>query len=193
MQVILATSSRYRQNAFTFLGIPFMAKPSRIDESAVSRTDPKKLVRTLAKSKAETVARNHAQAIVIGLDSVGFFRGAILEKPKSRQEAFDRLRQLSGKMHEFYTGVYMINTATGQSIYRMVATKVVLRKLTRFDIKKYLDQSDNYRSMAVGFSALDHYSASFIAKLAGSSNNLIHGIPLEVIPELLEKVGYTVQ
>jgi len=31
------------------------------------------------------------------MDSVGYFNGKILEKPKSREEGFERLKSLSGK------------------------------------------------------------------------------------------------
>lgn len=192
MKIILATTSKYRIAAFRFLKIPFEVQGSNIDESMVNRKNPHHLVKELAKLKAEAVAPKYLRAIVLGFDSVGYFNGEILEKPKSREEAFERLKELSNKMHEFFTGVYAINTVSKRAISSVVVTKVTIRRLTDDDINIYLDTSDNYKSMAVGFSALDHYSVSYVTKLVGSANNLIHGIPLEMIPEMLTKLGFCV-
>ena len=83
LKVVLATSSPYRQEAFEFLGIDFEIEGSKVDESQVERADPQELVKQLSKLKAETVASKYPEAVVIGMDSVGYFNGQILEKPKS--------------------------------------------------------------------------------------------------------------
>jgi len=83
-KIILATTSPYRKEAFGFLGIDFEVEGSEIDESQVPRNNPEELVKQLSKLKAEAVAKNRPDAIVIGMDSVGYFNGKILEKPKSK-------------------------------------------------------------------------------------------------------------
>jgi len=87
MKIILATTSPYRRETFGYLGIPFEAEGSNVDESQLERKNPEELVKNLSKLKAEAVAKNHSDAIVIGMDSVTFFNGQILEKPKSREDA----------------------------------------------------------------------------------------------------------
>ncbi len=82
VKIILATTSPYRKEAFGFLGIDFETEGSKVDESKVERNNPKELVKQLSKLKAEAIAKNHPDAIVIGMDSVGYFNGKILEKPK---------------------------------------------------------------------------------------------------------------
>lgn len=191
-KIILATTSPYRKEAFGFLGINFETEGSKIDESQVKRTNPEELVKQLSQLKAEAVAKNHPDAIVIGMDSVGYFNGKILEKPKSREEGSQRLKSLSGNNFSFYTGIYIINTALGKAISRIVKTEISMRKISDKEIDKYLDEDPDYNTyaFALGFDPLKHSSSTFVQKIEGSYNNLLRGIPLEVIIEMLSVVGY---
>lgn len=189
-KIILATTSPYRREAFGYLGIGFEAIGSGVDESQVERATPEELVRKLSKLKAEAVAKNHHEAIVIGMDSVGYFDGQILEKPKSKEEAFNRLRELSGNKYDFYTGIHMINTFTKKEVVKIVKSEVFIRELSDSEINKYLGQDPNYNTYAHGYDPLKNISSSFISKLNGSYNNVLRGIPLEVLPEMLSEAGY---
>ena len=191
-KIILATTSPYRREVFGYLGMPFEAKGSKIDESQAERKDPEDLVKTLSRLKAEAVAQNHSESIVIGMDSVECSNGKILEKPKSKQEAFERLKNLSGNKFEFYTGIYIINTSTQATISKIVKSELFMRELSEMEINQYLEQDPHYNTYALGFDPLKNISSSFIAKLVGSYNNVLRGIPLEVIPDMLSEVGYKI-
>ena len=190
IKIILATTSPYRREVFGYLGINFETEGSKLDESQIERNNPEELVKQLSKLKAEAVAKNYSEAIVIGMDSVSYFNGQILEKPKSREEAFQRLKNLSGGKYDFYTGVYMVNTSTQKEITKVVKTEVFIRELSDSEIDKYLDQDPNFRTYGLGYDPLKHISSSFIIKLVGSYNNVLRGIPLEVLPKMLSEVGY---
>jgi len=189
-KIILATTSPYRREAFTFLKIDFEAVGSNIDESVIDRNNPEELVKQLSKLKAEAVAKNHPDAIVIGMDSVGYFNGKIFEKPKSKEEQFNRLKNLSGNNFQFLTGIYIINNILGKTASEVIKTDVSLRKISDEEINNYLDEDPTFNTYAHGFDTLGHISSSFVRKINGSYNNLLRGIPLEVIKELLNEVGY---
>jgi len=190
VKIILATASPYRQEAFKFLGLDFIAEASKVDEYTDSRPkDPDNLVKYLAKLKAGAVAKNHSEGIVVGFDSIGYFEDSILEKPKSREEGFARLQMISGKNFQFCTGVHVINVPDGQTFSRVVKTEVSMRELSDNEINKYLDQDPNFNTYALGFDPLGHYSSTFISNIEGSYNNLLRGIPLEVIVEMLSSAG----
>jgi MAF protein len=189
-KIILATASLRRKTAFTFLGIPFEAEDSKIDESQEKRDNPEELVKKLSRSKAEAVARNHQDAIVIGMDSVGWFNNQILEKIQSKEEAFQRLKSLSGDSLQFYTGVFMINTVSNESLSRVVKTEVFLREIPEMEINEYLDEGQDFQNYALGYDPLEHSSSAFIKRIEGSYNNLTRGIPLEEIVEMLCEIGY---
>ncbi|MBU4369810.1 septum formation protein Maf [Patescibacteria group bacterium] len=189
-KIVLATKSPYRRETFGYLGIPFEAEGSNVDESQLERDNPEKLIKELAKLKAEAVAKNHSDAIVIGMDSVTYFDGRILEKPKSREEDFKRLKAFSGDNHQFYTGIHMINTASAKTLSRVVKTDVFMRELSEEEINKYLDEDPNFNTYALGYDPIKHCSASFVKKIEGSYYNLLGGIPLETIIEMLKEIGY---
>jgi len=189
-KIILATTSPYRREVFGYLGIDFKVEGSNVDESQVERNNPEELVKQLSKLKAEAVANNHPDAIVIGMDSVTYFNGQILEKPKSKEEDFQRLKALSGNNHQFYTGLYMVNTATNKTISRVVKTEVFMRNLSEGEINKYLEEDPNFNTYALGYDPVKHISASFVQRIEGSYYNLLGGIPLELIVEMLREIGY---
>jgi len=189
-KIILATTSPYRKETFSYLGIPFEAEGSNVDESQLERNDPEELVKQLSKLKAEAVAKSYSDAIVIGMDSFTYFNGQILEKPKSKEEDFQRLKTLSGKNHQFYTGIHIINTGSGKTLSRVVKTDVFMRKLSEEEINKYLNEDPNFNTYALGYDPVKHYSASFVKKIEGSYYNLLGGIPLETIVEMLKEIGY---
>lgn len=190
VKIILATTSLYRREIFGYLGIPFEAEGSQVDESQAERKDPEELVKTLSKLKAEAVAKNHADAIVIGMDSVTYFNNQIFEKPKTKEEDFQRLKSFSGNDHQFYTGIHMINTASNKTLSRVVKTKVFMRNLSDKEINKYLDEDPHFNTYALGYDPIKHLSSSFVKRIEGSYYNLLGGIPLEVIVEMIEEAEH---
>ena len=190
IKIILATTSPYRIEAFKFLDIPFESEGSDVDESQIERSDPEKLVETLSELKAQAVADKHSDAIIIGMDSVSYFNGKIFEKPKSREENFVRLKSLSGKQSQFYTGICMINNVQGKKITKVVKTEIFFRDISEAEINKYLDQDKYFNTYASGYDPLKYISSTFISRLEGSYNNPLRGIPLEVIVDMLQEIGY---
>ncbi len=191
-KLILASSSKYRQQALKILGFAFAVHPSNVDEYFPGRpSEPDQLVLHLSKLKAEKVAESYAEGIIMGFDSAGWFDGRILEKPKSRQEAFERLRSLSGKSHEFYTGIHMISLDSKKRLSRVVVTKVKMRQISDEEINSYLDQDGSFVTYALGYDPLGHYSSAFVNSIEGSYNNLIYGLPLEAVAEMLSQLGST--
>ncbi len=189
IRIILATISPYRREIFESLGIPFESEGSNVDESQLERNEPKELVRELSKLKAEAVAKNHDNAIVIGFDSVGFFNGRIFGKPNSKKEAFQRLQNLSGKQHEHYTGIHVINTNSNKTISRVNIARIFMREYSDEEIKKYLNQDSYFNTFSLGYNTTNYISASFIEKIEGNHLNL-KGIPLSTLIEMLREVGY---
>lgn len=189
MKIILATTSPYRRMLMDVLGIEYESIGSNVDESVVKRNEPGNLVRELSRLKAQAVADNNPDSLVIGMDSIGWFNGSPLEKPKSREDAYNRLKSLSGNNYSFYTGICMINTKTGDVFSRVVKTDIEMRTISESEINKYLDQDPNFITYAHGYDPQNHLSTSFVKKIEGSHNNFIWGFPLEVVVEMLKEQG----
>mgnify|MGYP001608030014 CR=1 FL=1 len=200
-KLILATTSKPRERLFSTLGLDFVCEASGVDEDAVLNKpeSPQQLARYLAKLKSEAVANRHSSGIVIGLDTVGQYIGGTtrnpweetLEKPKSKEEVFERLKTLSGKIHYLFTGIHIINIDNTQVLRNIVQTKVFMRKLGEDEINKYLNQVP-LCDRTMGYEPMASYSATFVEKIEGSPSNFNFGFPVERVMPMLFEIGYRI-
>lgn len=102
---IVASASPRRKELLENIGYCFEIIPSDADESCDKKLSPEELVKELAKRKAQSVFEKNTDAVVFGCDTVVEYEGTVLGKPKSREEAKEMLRMLSGKVHNVHTGV----------------------------------------------------------------------------------------
>ena len=108
-KIILASQSPRRRELLAQIGVPFTVEVSDTDENVIG-TDPKVIVQELARRKALAVASHHADedVTVIGADTIVVYEGEVLGKPKDPADARRMLRELSGNVHQVYTGVCVI-------------------------------------------------------------------------------------
>lgn len=103
MQVILASASPRRKEILARILPSFSVEPSGFDEHTVREREPSALVAALSRGKAEEVFARFPSAAVLAADTVVWFGGRALGKPKSKAEAAATLRMLSGRRHAVYT------------------------------------------------------------------------------------------
>ncbi|MDD3648089.1 MAG: Maf family protein [Candidatus Dojkabacteria bacterium] len=191
-KIILATTSKFRIKSFEQLGLDFEAMSPKIDEKSLRRPeDPKGMVLELAKLKAESVAIDLSDEIVVGCDTVGVFRGEILEKV-GLDEARKRLSAMSGESFSLISGICILNLKTQKTQSEVVETNCIMRSYSDKEVKRYMKQDNDISSYAISFAPGGLYSCTFIKSITGSYTNLTKGIPLERIVEMLPKVGYNV-
>ncbi|MBM3304196.1 MAG: septum formation protein Maf [Candidatus Aenigmarchaeota archaeon] len=188
MKLVLASESPRRRKLLEQLGLSFEVIPSNIDEDSVKEGDPKKLVQRLAELKARAVAsRLKEDALVIAADTVVLFDGRIFGKPKDADDARRILRMLSGRKHEVYTGVCMINTAD-ESVHRnMQVTEVEFRELRPEDIEFCIRIPATFTG--AGAYVPETWSVLF-SGISGSYTNVL-GLPMEKLIPMLRSHGIT--
>ena len=186
MKIILATKSPYRRELMKYTGFDFIADSSEINEKFEGRpSEPKELVLCLSKLKAEAVAKKHENALVIGMDSLACSGKKIIEKPKNKSEMFERMKSYSGRNHEFYTGLTLINTKT-KKIYQDVAfTRLRHRKLRDEEIKQYIEDNDGFETRVWGYDPASQQGLTFIDYIEGDPNNPIIGFPIAKLIEMI--------
>ena len=81
--LILASTSPYRQQLLSRLGVPFETHPPGVDEAHIERESPADRALRLALEKARAVAYEHPQAVVVGADQVAACGDQLLDKPGS--------------------------------------------------------------------------------------------------------------
>ena len=100
-KIILASASPRRRELMAQAGYEFEIQVSYKEEKYTSVT-PDEIVKELALLKAKDVAEQNEtkDLIVIGADTVVAHRGAILGKPKSKEDAFEMIKGFQGDKHQ---------------------------------------------------------------------------------------------
>ena len=101
---ILASASPRRKDLLRQAGLTFKTSSPHVDETYLEGETPRRHVRRLARDKACAVARKYPRAWVLGADTIVVIDSLVLGKPKSRREALDMLKRLSGREHQVFTG-----------------------------------------------------------------------------------------
>lgn len=186
-QIILASSSPYRQELLRRLGVKFSAQAPDVDEDAYKKKipDPHLLAQTLAKVKAQALQIQFPKAIVIGGDQLLSFEGEILGKAHTVKNAFTQLQRLSGKTHELITSMCVLHP-DGEEL-STITTKMSMRQLSDDAIKNYLI-SDNPIDCA-GSYKLELKGIALFEKIDTPDHTAIIGLPLITLGNILTGLG----
>lgn len=185
LKIILASTSPRRKQLLARIIKKFEIRPSNYEEDMTLNLTPSELAKTLSHGKAAEVAKNQ-EGIIIGSDTFISFNNEILGKPHTPEKAREMLKKLSGKTHEIYTGLTIINTETKQKIQECIITKITFKKLSNEEINTYVATSEPLDK--AGAYALQGLARKFILKLEGSRTSAI-GLPLEKLKERLNQMG----
>ena len=207
-RVILASESPRRKEILDIMGIPYETMPANVLE-VVTETDPAEMVQALAAKKSKYIATKiresggasegisegesegefEGEYIIIGADTMVFYLGHALGKPKDTEDAVQMLGMLSGHTHEVITGVYIIirsKAAVERGISFAVATKVTVQPLTIEQIKDYVATGEPLDK--AGAYAIQGKFGIFIKEIAGDYYNIV-GFPIAKIYEKLLDEG----
>jgi nucleoside triphosphate pyrophosphatase len=107
--IVLASASPRRQELLRHAGIAFTVQPADINETPLAGESPQDCAERLAREKALAVFQDREGDYVLGADTIVVVDGAILGKPRDRDDAERMLRMLSGRKHAVITGVCVVN------------------------------------------------------------------------------------
>ena len=187
VKLILASSSPYRRALLARLKLPFEAIAPELDESARPHEAPQELVERLSIEKARRIAGEHTDALVIGSDQVAVYNGSIVGKPHSHEQALAQLRAAAGRTVTLYTGLALINAATGALQSEVIPYRVTFRQLTDAQIENYLHKEQPYS--CAGSVKSEGLGIALLEKFDGDDPNTLIGLPLIRLIRMLENEG----
>jgi len=188
MKIILASKSPRRKEILENLKIDFKVLSADADEST-DIAEPKALVKELALRKAEAVKnlliknRQYSDdTVIIGCDTVVYSNGKILGKPKDRKDAFQMLKELSGKCHTVTSGIALVKK--DKTLIDSETTTVFFDDITDGEIEEYVatGESDD-KAGAYGIQGL---ASKFIKGIEGCYFNVV-GLPVNLLHKMLKK------
>lgn len=188
------------------IGLSFEVRPSHVDESVSPDLAPHEVVESLALRKAQAVAEELAGSkwmggesaipdaraaekavelpLVIGGDTVVVLGDAILGKPKDDNHAFQMLSDLQGRTHRVYSGLCIVDLATGATSVAHSKTQVTMRPLDEMQVRRYIATGEP-RDKA-GAYAIQGYGATLVTEIAGDYFTVV-GMPLALLSDLLAR------
>jgi septum formation protein len=188
--IILASTSRYRRELLSRLGIAFEVAAPGVDETPIVGEAPRDTALRLAAAKARAVAAGRAEGLVIGSDQVAECDGAPVGKPGTHERAVAQLERLSGRTVVFHTGVALVNAATGRTQVAMVDVASTYRPLSIGEIEHYLRRETPYD--CAGSVRSEGLGIALFERIASDDPSALVGLPLITVARMLREEGVDV-
>lgn len=198
-RIILASESPRRKEIMKIMGLPYEVLASNVDE-AVEKMEPGKMVQALARQKTSNVRSRLGEikaendnVIIIGADTMVFYQGHALGKPKDKKDAVRILQMLSDDTHEVYTGVSIIirnKDGRQEDISFDVRTEVVVQPLSEKQIEDYISTGEPMDK--AGAYGIQGSFGIHIKEIAGDYYNVV-GFPIAKIYENLFSKGIDIK
>jgi septum formation protein len=188
--LILGSTSRYRHELLSRLGVPFDAVAPNVDETPRPGENPASLALRLALAKARDVAQHHPEAVVIGSDQVADLRGEPLGKPGTHERAVEQLRRMRGQTVVFQTALAVVCLATGFEQSDLAAVRVVFRDLSDSEIENYLRAEQPYD--CAGSAKSEGLGIALLERIDNDDPTALVGLPLIRTCRMVRSAGVNV-
>ena len=179
-QFILASSSKSRFKTLKNLNLNFSTiKPLCNEEEikkSLKKTKSFQIAKHLAKAKAQSISQKYSKEMVVGCDTVLVFQNEIINKAKNLNEAFMKIKKLSGQKHKIISAASVCRN--NKQIWSFHQTSIVsLRKLNKNNIEDYLKESGKKILNSVGCYQVELLGPTIIENIKGDFFNVM-GFPL---------------
>lgn len=182
-RIYLASNSPRRRELLDQIGVTYRVLRVDVDESPRAGEDAAALVQRLALEKARAGHASLPQGDgrpVLGADTLVVCGGRILGKPHERPAGLAMLAALSGRQHEVFTAVALVDQRGGQVLLNR--SQVNFRDIAPVEAAAYwasgepVDKAGGYAIQGLG--------AVFVTCLVGSYSGVM-GLPLYETAQLL--------
>lgn len=186
-KLILASQSPRREQLLELGGIPFELRTPKLNEDPLEGETPDAYVLRLAEQKARAVAANlSGDAVVLAADTTVVHENRILGKPADAVEARAMLESLSGRSHEVYSGIAILELEGGEMHTDLALSIVPMRSYTAEEIEAYIATGDPFDK--AGAYAIQNDDFSLVTDFADCFANVM-GLPLCHLQRNLRKRG----
>jgi septum formation protein len=190
--LILASSSERRISLLKKQGIGFIAVSHKLEkeprfEEFNGNIPIGGFVQNLALMKAKSLMGDYPENWIIGSDTLIYMNGTVYGKPADLGDAFNMLKGLSGKPHEVYSGIALINKSENIYITDCDKTAVKIKLLSDKEITDYmlkyppLDKAGSYGIQD---------EKGIVESYEGSFENVL-GLPVQKLFPLLSQYNLT--
>lgn len=184
MKLLLASQSPRRKELLSQLGYQFETVSIDVDESYPAELLPENIAEYVSNKKAAAFDVD-SDEILLTSDTIVALDQKILLKPKNEDDAFQMLKELSGKKHQVYTA-FTIKTKDS-AISKTSKTDVEFSEISDDEIKFYIQNFKPF-DKAGSYGIQEWLGMSKIKNISGSFYSVM-GFPVDLVYEELKKMN----
>jgi septum formation protein len=188
--LVLASTSPYRRELLTRLGIPFEVAAPDIDETPLAGEGPADTALRLAQEKARALAYRYPGALIIGSDQVATLDDLQIGKPGNHERAVAQLQLMRGRTVIFHTALALYDGRNDSMQVKDVQTEVDFRQLSDEFIEAYLRQEQPYN--CAGSAKSEGLGIVLMSAMRGTDPNALIGLPLIELVSMLQHAGFRI-
>mgnify|MGYP006075764999 CR=1 FL=1 len=190
MKIILASQSGVRKKILEKNNFNCHVIPSNVDEDQVKDSllaagaNPMLVSKNLAELKSTKVSNKHPDQMVLGADSVISLNNNLINKPKSREEAFEILKKLNGSVHFLITSVCI--SKNGAMIWNFTdQSELKMKKLSTEKLASYLEKVSTETLLAYGVYQIEAGGLELFETVKGNRDSIM-GLPIKQIIDYIK-------
>ena len=185
MKIILASKSGVRKKILDKYKIDNEVLISNVDEDEVKDSliaegaSPLSISKNLAEIKSIKVSSNNPDRLVLGADSVISLNDKLINKPKSRDEAFEILKKLNNTKHYLISSVCI--SKNGSMIWNYTDTsELKMKNLNNEELSSYLTKIETKTLLAYGVYQIEADGLKLFEYVKGDKDSIM-GLPIKQI------------
>ena len=185
MKLILASQSIVRKQILDKYQIDNEVVVSNVDEDEIKKAllaegaNPKIISKNLAEIKSIRVSNQKPDRLVLGADSVVSLDNELINKPKSREEAFSILRKLNNSIHNLISSVCI--SKNGSMIWNYTdSSELKMKNFSDKLLSKYLDKIETKTLLAYGVYQIEADGMDLFEYVKGDRDSIM-GLPIKAI------------
>ena len=178
MKIILASKSGVRKQILEKYGITPKVVISNVDEDQIKesllseKVDPLNISKNLAELKSVKVSSKFPDQLVLGADSVISLNDELINKPRSRDEAFQILSKLNNSIHFLISSVCI--SKNGAMIWNYTdKSELKMKNLKKSEIKDYLKKIETNILLAYGVYQIEASGKNLFDYIKGDEDSIM--------------------
>lgn len=182
MKLLLASNSPRRKELLQNLGYKFDVVSLNCDEVYPENLEIDQVAVYLSELKSNSFRDLEEDEVLITADTIVSLDNQILGKPKNHEEAKQMLQQLSGKVHQVYTGITLRNSE--KSLSKTDVASVEFSPFTEMEIDFYIENYKPY-DKAGSYGIQEWLGMAKIKTITGSFYTIM-GLPTHLVYTILK-------
>ncbi|XP_057424674.1 uncharacterized protein LOC130718175 isoform X3 [Lotus japonicus] len=193
-KIILGSSSVARRKILSEMGYQFTLMTADIDEKSIRKETPEELVMALAEAKAEAIIqrlpvddylKDAQPTLLITSDQVVVYEGVVREKPSSKEEARQFLKDYSGRHAATVGSVLVTNLKTGLRKGDSDRVEIYFNEIPDEIIDRLVDEGITL-NVAGGLLIEHPLILPFVKEVVGTTDSVM-GLPKSLTEKLLKE------